>query len=360
MLVLAAANPCDSEEQTCNVAFDVWPNDTFARIADVVIGKPLAILGLLLLGLVVRFLLHRLVDRLVGRAEGGVLSTERTGRASRFTRRRQHDLTPAEEARDLSVRNRRIQRAKTMGSLLKSVITGVLVAIFGTMMLSELGVNIAPIIASAGIIGIALGFGAQSLVKDFLSGIFMIFEDQFGVGDVVDVGEATGTVEAVSLRVTRLRDLDGTVWYVPNGEIMRVGNKSQNWSRAVVDVGVAYGEDLARVKTVLTDVAHAMWEDEEFRHVIIEEPEVTGVEALMADSVTLRVLVKTAPLEQWAVARELRQRIKARFDHEGIEIPFAQRVVWHRDDERHRADRGADRSTGAGKAPADGGGAGPA
>ena len=157
-----------------------------------------------------------------------------------------------------------------MGDLLKSVITGVLVAIFGTMILSELGVNIAPIIASAGIIGIALGFGAQSLVKDFLSGVFMIFEDQYGVGDVVDVGEATGTVEAVTLRVTRLRDLNGTVWYVPNGEILRVGNMSQNWSRAVVDVGVGYGEDLARVKRVLTEVAHDLWEDEDFRELIIE------------------------------------------------------------------------------------------
>ena len=218
-----------------------------------------------------------------------------------------------------------------MGDLLKSVITGVLVAIFGTMILSQVGVNIAPIIASAGILGIALGFGAQSLVKDFLSGVFMIFEDQYGVGDVIDVGEAIGTVEAVSLRVTRLRDLDGTVWYVPNGEILRVGNKSQNWSRAVVDVGVGYDEDLARAKRVLSEVAHDLWEDEDFRSVIVEEPEVTGVEALTPDAITLRVLVKTPPMEQWAVARELRQRIKARFDHEGIEIPFPQRVVWHRE-----------------------------
>src|SRR6185312_12287055 len=120
---------------------------------------------------------------------------------------------------------------------------------------AELGYPIGPLIASAGVVGVALGFGAQSLVKDFLSGIFMIFEDQFGVGDVVDVGEASGTIEAVSLRVTRLRDLDGTVWYVPNGEILRVGNKSQNWSRAVVDIGVSYDEDLARAKRVLTDVA---------------------------------------------------------------------------------------------------------
>ena len=223
-----------------------------------------------------------------------------------------------------------------MGDLLKSVITGVLVAIFGTMILSQLGVNIAPIIASAGILGIALGFGAQSLVKDFLSGVFMIFEDQFGVGDVVDVGEASGTVEAVTLRVTRLRDLDGTVWYVPNGEILRVGNKSQNWSRAVVDVGVGYDEDLARAKRVLSEVAHDLWEDEDYRSVIIEEPEVTGVEALTPDAITLRVLVKTQPMEQWAVARELRQRIKARFDHEGIEIPYSQRMIWHREGRHSR------------------------
>ncbi len=274
-----------------------------------VIGKPLAIVGLLLLGLAVRWLLHRVIDRVIRRAEGGVLP----------------------DRINLATSTRRVQRAQTMGSLLKSIVTGVLVAIFGTMILSELGVNIAPIIASAGIIGIALGFGAQSLVKDFLSGVFMIFEDQYGVGDVVDLGEAIGTVEAVTLRITRLRDINGTVWYVPNGEIVRVGNMSQNWSRAVIDVSVGYGEDLTRVKRILADIAHDLWEDEEYREVIIEEPEVTGVEMLAADSVNLRVMLKTLPLEQWAVGREMRQRIKARFDHEGIEIPFAQRVVWHRE-----------------------------
>ena len=209
-----------------------------------------------------------------------------------------------------------------------------MIAIVGTMVLSELGVNIAPIIASAGILGIALGFGAQSLVKDFLSGIFMIFEDQYGVGDVVDVGEASGTVEAVSLRVTRLRDVNGTVWYVPNGEIVRVGNMSQNWARAVVDISVGYGEDLARVKRRAQRRRPRPVGGRGLRALIIEEPEVTGVEMLAPDAVTVRVVIKTAPMEQWAVARELRQRIKARFDHEGIEIPFAQRVVWHRDDPR--------------------------
>ncbi len=309
MSLLQSADPCADGEQICDQVYRWTDNATLADVADVVIGKPLAITGLLLLGIAVRWLLHRVIDRVIRRAEGGVLP----------------------DRINLATSTRRVQRAQTMGSLLKSIVTGVLVAIFGTMILSELGVNIAPIIASAGIIGIALGFGAQSLVKDFLSGVFMIFEDQYGVGDVVDLGEAIGTVEAVTLRITRLRDLNGTVWYVPNGEIVRVGNMSQNWSRAVIDVSVGYGEDLTRVKRILAEIAHDLWEDEEFREVIIEEPEVTGVEMLAADSVNLRVMLKTLPLEQWAVGREMRQRIKARFDHEGIEIPFAQRVVWHRE-----------------------------
>jgi moderate conductance mechanosensitive channel len=326
------SNPCEDDESLCNWVYDRTDSHSAANLADWLIGTPLAILGLVALGLVIRFICNRLVDRLVARAEGGVLPAKVTW----FSRgRSQVEQTHTQELRDLAAATRRVQRAKTMGDLLKSVITGALVAIFGTMILSQLGVNIAPIIASAGILGIALGFGAQSLVKDFLSGVFMIFEDQFGVGDVVDVGEATGTIEAVSLRVTRLRDLDGTVWYVPNGEIRRVGNKSKNWSRAVVDVGVGYDEDLARAKRVLGEVAHELWEDDDYRSVIVEEPEVTGVEAMTPDAITLRVLVKTAPMEQWAIARELRQRIKARFDHEGIEMPHPQPMVWQREGRPH-------------------------
>jgi small conductance mechanosensitive channel len=156
----------------------------------------------------------------------------------------------------------------------------------------------------------------------------MIFEDQYGVGDVVDVGEASGTVEAVSLRVTRLRDVNGTVWYVPNGQIARVGNMSQNWSRAVVDINVGYDADLAKAQRVLKEVGHDLWQEDEYQHIVIEEPEVTGVESLNPDAITLRLMVKTAPMRQWAVARELRQRVKARFEHEGISIPYTQRVVF--------------------------------
>ena len=170
------------------------------------------------------------------------------------------------------------------------------------MVLAAARPRLAPIIASAGIVGVALGFGAQNLVKDFLTGIFMILEDQYGVGDVVDLGEATGTVEAVGLRVTRLRDVNGTVWYVRNGEIMRVGNQSQNWARAVLDVTVGYDADLDKVQKILQEEATAMFEDERFHDVIIEAPEVWGVERFDKDGAVVRVVLKTAPLEQWEVA----------------------------------------------------------
>ena len=190
-----------------------------------------------------------------------------------------------------------------------------------------MGVNIAPIIASAGIVGIALGFGAQNLVKDLLSGIFMILEDQYGVGDAVDLGEASGTVEAVGLRVTRLRDVNGTVWYVRNGEILRVGNQSQNWARTVLDITVDYEANLDQVQRVLEEEATAMYEDERFHDVIIEQPEVWGVERFDKDGAVVRVVLKTAPLQQWLVARAMRQRVKARFDQEGIRIPTTFRTT---------------------------------
>jgi moderate conductance mechanosensitive channel len=332
MFVLETSDPCAAGQQVCGAALELTGNSRIAEIADVVIGKPLALVGLALLALFARWALHRVVDRLVSRAEEGVLPD----RVTRMSLGRSRGS--AATARDMVVSTRRVQRAQTMGSLLKSIVSGVVVAVAGTMMLSELGVDIAPIVASAGIIGVALGFGSQTLVKDFLSGIFMIFEDQYGVGDVVDLGEASGTVEAVSLRVTRLRDVNGTVWYVRNGEILRVGNMSQNWARSVLDVNVGYREDLVKVRSVLRDVAHDLWEDEDFRGQIIEEPEVWGVESITPEGVVVRVTLKTAPMEQWAIAREMRERILARFAYEGIEIPIPQRMVWHRDEPSAVAD----------------------
>ena len=285
------------------------------------VATPAAIVLIIVIGLLFRWLVNRAIDRIVRRASAGVVPGAIAGTKAGAVLA---DLRPG-------AGERRQQRAQTMGSVLKSIAGGLIIAIVIVMALDQVGVNIAPIIASAGIVGIALGFGAQSLVSDYLSGVFMVFEDQYGVGDEVDLGEAIGTVEAVSLRVTRVRDVNGTVWYVRNGEIVRVGNMSQNWARSVIDVSVAYHEDLARVCHVLDDVAHDMWEDEDYKGVIIEQPSVWGVQELGIDGVLVRVALKTAPLEQWAVAREMRQRIKARFDYEGIEMPFPQRVVWHRD-----------------------------
>ena len=303
-----ATDPCAIDELLCHTTWIITRDASWSRAVDLVLGAPLAIAGLVVLALVIRFLLHRVVDRIVRRAETGVLPN----RLSRTT-------VGAGFAREETVGStRRVQRAQTMGSLLKNIISGVTVAVFGTMILSEVGLDIAPLIASAGIIGVALGFGAQSLVKDFLSGIFMIFEDQYGVGDSIDLATVSGTVEAVSLRVTRLRDVNGTVWYVRNGEILRVGNQSQNWARTVLDVPVAPDADLVQVRRVLQEVAHDLWIDDDFRGTVLEEPEVWGVQALAHDSITLRLTLKTAPLAQWRVAREMRERVKSRFDHEGI------------------------------------------
>jgi small-conductance mechanosensitive channel len=294
--------------------------DQWQEFGNLLLKKAGTLLALVAIGLIVQYLLHRLIDRIVSKAEDGLLPDRLTnGRLGRG-------------ATDPPVGStRRVQRAKTMGTLLKSIVSGIIAAIVVTMMLAAVGLNIGPIIASAGIVGVALGFGSQTLVKDFLSGIFMIFEDQYGVGDVVDMGEGlSGTIEAVSLRVTRMRDTNGTVWYVRNGELYRVGNMSQNWARTVLDVQVSAREDLARVRRVLADVIHDLWQDEDFDGVIIEEPEIWGIEAITPDAITLRVTLKTAPMEQWRVARVLRERIKSRFDHEGIEAPYPTSYVMNR------------------------------
>ena len=275
------------------------------------VATPGAIVIIVVIGLLFRWLVKRAIARLVRRASAGVVPGVIAGTKAGAVLA---DLRPG-------AGERRKQRAETMGSVLTSIASGVIIAIVIVMVLDQVGVNIAPIIASAGIVGVALGFGAQNLVKDFLSGIFMILEDQYGVGDSVDLGEAVGTVEAVGLRVTRLRDVDGTVWYVRNGEVLRVGNQSQNWARTVLDITVAYDSDLDQVQQLLQEEASAMYEDAQYHDIIIEAPEVWGVERFDKDGAVVRVVLKTAPLQQWPVARALRQRIKARFDDAGIRIP---------------------------------------
>ncbi|HEX2699207.1 MAG TPA: mechanosensitive ion channel domain-containing protein [Acidimicrobiales bacterium] len=213
------------------------------------------------------------------------------------------------------------QRISTVGKVLGGMVRAVVWIIVLLVVLGEVGVDLAPLLAGAGIAGIAIGFGAQSLVKDFLSGFFILLEDQYGVGDVINLGDATGTVEDISLRVTRLRATDGTVWFVPNGEIKRVGNTSMEWSRALIDVQVAYDSDLAAVTSAIAEVAGTFADDATWHEAVLEPPEVWGVQAMGPDGLTIRLVVKTAPRQQYAVARELRGRITDRLRRDGVRGP---------------------------------------
>ncbi|HWC25157.1 MAG TPA: mechanosensitive ion channel family protein [Solirubrobacteraceae bacterium] len=290
-----------------------------AELADALLGTTLTILAILAGAII----LNRLVSRSVKRALRTLSSGAVRERLGAIRRRTPNALL---ETQEVSLRAE--QRITALTSVLRSVASVLIFAIAGFLILGELGLNLAPLLAGAGIVGIALGFGAQSLVKDFLSGLFILIEDQFGVGDIVDLDmQTSGTVEAVSLRTTRLRAVDGTVWHVPNGEIRRVGNKSQHWSRALLDVEVAYDSDIEHAKSVIKRVADEVWET---RDDIIEEPEVWGVERLTSNAIVIRLVVKTRPADQYPVSRMLRQRLKEAFDAEGIEIPFPQQVVWHR------------------------------
>ena len=275
------------------------------------------LLLILVIAVVVRALLNRTVARIVRVAVEGSVPVA---------------LRPLKErARALDstalLPERRRQRAETLGSVLRSIVSFGVVAVAGAMALSELGLNLAPVVASAGIVGVAVGFGAQNLIKDFLTGMFMIFEDQYGVGDVVDAGPATGTVEAVGLRTTRLRDVEGTVWHIRNGEIVRVGNKSQGWARALLDIPLALDTDMTLVRSVALSTAEGLWQDPEWAGKVVEQPEVWGLEHIGADGLLLRLVLKTAPLEQWTVAREIRERLIAAFAASGIEIGVPTRQV---------------------------------
>lgn len=218
---------------------------------------------------------------------------------------------------------RRAQRARTVGSVLRSTATIVVGTLVFLLVLDTVGMNIAPFIASAGIVGVAVGFGAQSLVKDFLSGVFMLLEDQYGVGDVVDVGPGggtVGTVEAVGLRVTKIRDAAGTLWYVPNGTMTRVGNKTQGWAKAVVEVSVDYFADLDEVRSLLTEAAERVAADPVIGTYLQGAATVTGIEDVTFDAVTLRLSVTTAPAMQWDVARELRVAVRDVLTRAGIPL----------------------------------------
>ena len=304
--LIHACGPKGEQSWLCATTYRVTGSAHAADVADA-LAKPLRILVVLLVAWTLVRVSRHLVGRFVRRASGSVerLSDRLPGRVSLV------DTGPMSQAR-------RTQRAETVGAVLRSIIAITIWSIAVLTVLETLGVNLAPLLAGAGIVGIALAFGAQSVVRDFLTGLFMLLEDQYGVGDVIDLGLATGTVEGVSLRTTRLRDYDGVVWHVPNGEVHRVGNKSRQWARALVDIAIAYDSDLARATEVIRDVARDAAADPALGDVLLGAPDVLGVESMAPGGVVLRVVARTQPQEQAQVARELRARIKAALDEAGI------------------------------------------
>jgi moderate conductance mechanosensitive channel len=311
-----AVDVCEGLESPylCERAFRASGQEWVARL----VGQQLALAVEILLILLIAYVVNRVAQRSIKRfirsmAENGV---------SRLGALRGRNPLSTTGPMNLA---RATMRTETMGTVLRSLASALIYGIALVSILSALGLDLGPLLAGAGVLGVALGFGAQNLVKDFLAGIFILLEDQYGIGDIVDVGEvsapvASGVVEGITLRSTRLRDVNGTVWHVPNGEIRAVGNKSQLWARSLIDISVPYGTDVTKAMRVLKDVADELWHDEAWSDQVLEEPELWGVENLGPSEVTLRLVMKVEPARQWAINRELRARLLGAFEREAIEI----------------------------------------
>ncbi|MTD56852.1 mechanosensitive ion channel family protein [Amycolatopsis pithecellobii] len=315
MIPLLTETPtCISDPGTwCYQVYQVTHNEWLAASAGWLVAKPIKIILILLVAFLIRLLLRKLIDRVTQIPRGN-------GRRMPALLRPLRERAP--ELLGPVVIERRRQRAKTIGSVLKSLTSFIVYGLAFIQILGELGINLGPIIASAGIVGVALGFGAQNLVKDFLSGMFMMLEDQYGVGDVIDIGAASGTVESVGLRITTLRDVKGTVWYVRNGEVLRVGNSSQGHANAVVDVPLNYTADIDRAVEVLTIVANGAVSAEPLSADVLEPPEVLGVETVTPEGITIRLTVKVRPGKQWSVQRALRAKVISGLEEAGFEPPM--------------------------------------
>jgi len=296
------------QESAASSDFGEWVSEHW----DGAVIMPLQILLILVVAWILRRIVHRAIDHALIR-----MTRERPTRMYGLPGR-----VRTVDPLTTTAGERRRQRAEAVGSVLRSASSVLIYGIAIVMVLSLLGLPLASLIASAGLVTAALAFGAQNLVKDFLAGIAMLMEDQYGVGDVVDAGPASGTVEEVGLRITRLRDANGVIWYIRNGEIIRLGNKTQGWAVATLDVPVPYGEDLGRVNDVITTTLNELAEDENWRQKILEPPAVLGIESLTADTVTIRISVSTPPLAHDEVTRELRARLKRAFDAAGIRAPL--------------------------------------
>lgn len=305
------AKACGTDPSwVCEWVVDWTGSSRAAGVADWLVAKPLSILGIVvgawLVARLARWAVSRGVERLAGEPH-----------RDRMQRLRARTPDVLLRSDDWNLRSE--ARRHTLVAVVRSIVTVLVWFVATVAILDVVGINFGPLLATAGILGIALGFGTQTMIRDFIAGFFVVVEDQFGVGDVVDLGgDAKGTVEKVTLRSTRLRDVAGVVWHVPNGQIQRVGNKSQEWARALLDVVVGYDADLPRVQELVAVVAQDVVGDPAWRDDVLEAPAVWGVEDLAAEGIVIRMVIKTRPAAQFALLRELRERMKAAFDDAGI------------------------------------------
>jgi len=276
---------------------------------------PIRVLLIIVIAIVLRFALRFVIDRAVSRIVNGV------------KKRQSIEDTQALLASPLSA-VRIVQRTRTLGSVLNNIVTAVIVIVAVLSIVTTIDANITgsfALITAA--LGAGLGFGAQNIVKDVLNGLFMVAEDQLGVGDVVDLGPATGVVEAVGIRITQIRDVNGTVWFVRNGEILRVGNMSQGWSRVIVDLAVPYDSDIDAVQERMLSTAVELAADTKWRTRVLDKPEVWGIESISGDAIVVRLVIKTRSGSKDDVARELRARLKSALDAMDIKLPSLTSIV---------------------------------
>lgn len=274
-----------------------------------------SIIGILLGAVVLRIVLHFVIRRVVDRIVNGVKRRQNVSDTQLLV------SSPLAAARV-------VQRTRTLGSVLGNVVTVVIVVVALLLVITKIDANILgsfAIITAA--LGAGLGFGAQNIVKDVLNGLFMVAEDQLGVGDVVDLGPATGVVESVGIRITQIRSVDGTLWFVRNGEILRVGNHSQGWARVIIDLAVPYSSDVESVQAGMLGAAVEMFEASEWSSRILEKPEIWGVESISAEALVMRLVVKTRTAVKDDVARELRLRLKRALDTLGVALPPLNSIV---------------------------------
>jgi small-conductance mechanosensitive channel len=298
---------CDADA-LCRWAYAQTGSQWFATSSYLIIIKPLRIATIILLAILIRWAFHRAIRRLT-------TTGSRAAMPALLKPLKERHTATAEEGQFIPERRR--QRAEAIGSVLRSFVTAVVFSMAALLVMSELGFDLGPLLTSAGIVGVALGFGAQSLVKDLIAGLFMLLEDQYGVGDTVDLGEATGVVETVGLRITTVRDGRGVLWYIRNGEIIRVGNKSQGWALVVVDIPIGFVNS-EQAGSVLRRAALALAEEPAHAKEFLEPPDVVGVEQLTVDGAVIRTIAKTTAESQPIVQRELRRALTDAMDASGL------------------------------------------